>query len=435
MKIDWLVGGLVVLGHAAAAQGLNAEINHGNLRLPGMLVTDKDGNKIIMVDNAAATEKEIPGVIIYIDSQSSVIRTTTEPVRVRPLSRHRPTAGPRGKKRPGPGPTPVATTTTTTTLRRAHAAQRTRRPRPAPAAPPARIAAALPPPPPPPPPPPTTFDQPNPPNITITGGTATGVTYSPYNPDGSCRDASQVASDFARIAAMQSPPFSVVRIYGVDCDQVASALSASAATGARLFLGLFSLDNLPAQLDTLIGAVDADPRGWAAVDTVSVGNELVNNGQATAAQVMAGVAAARARLRAAGYAGPVVTVDTFLAVERNPGLCDGSDYCAVNVHPFFDGSVAAEEAGAFVARKVADVKAVLRDPGMRVAVTESGWPWQGNANGRAVPGRERQEAAVRSLVATGNEGGLFLFSAFDDRWKKAEAWTYYAEPFWGMSSM
>jgi len=151
--------------------------------------------------------------------------------------------------------------------------------------------------------------------------------------------------------------------------------------------------------------------------------------------VVAAVAAARQALRAAGYAGPVVTVDTFLAVERSPELCDRSDYCAVNVHPFFDGSVAAEEAGAFVRRKVADVKAVLRNPGMRVVVTESGWPWQGNTNGRAVPGRDQQEAAVKSLVEAGNEGGLFLFSAFDDRWKKAEAWTYYAEPFWGLATM
>lgn len=397
-----------------------------------MLVTDKHGKKIIMVDNAAATEKEIPGVIIYIDSQSSVIRTTTEPVRVRPLSRHRPTDGPRGKHRPGLGPTAVTTTTTTTTLRRAHPAQKTKRPKPAAAAAPARLAAA---PPPPPPSPPTTFDQPNPPNINITGGTATGITYSPYNPDGSCRTPSQIASDFLRISALQSPPFSVVRIYGVDCDQVASSLLAADATGARLFLGLFSLDDLSSQLDTLVAAVTASSRGWAAVDTVSVGNELVNNGQATAAQVVGAVGAARARLRAAGFQGPVVTVDTFLAVERNPVLCDMSDYCAVNVHPFFDGGVAAEEAGGFVTKKVADVRAVLRDRGMRVVVTESGWPWQGNANGRAVPGRERQETAVRSLVATGNEGGLFLFSAFDDRWKKAEAWTYYAEPFWGMSSM
>ncbi|KAK0749806.1 glycoside hydrolase superfamily [Schizothecium vesticola] len=431
MKIDWLVGGLVVLGHAAAAQSQNAEIRHGNRRLPGMLVTDKDGKKIIMVDNAAATEKEIPGVIIYIDSHSSVIRTTTEPVRVRPLSRPRPTAGPREKKRPDLSPPTATTTTTTTTLRRAHPAQKTKRPKPAAAAAaPARLAPA-----PPPPPPPTTFDQPSPPNITITGGTATGVTYSPYNPDGSCRSASQIASDFLRIAALQSPPFSVVRIYGVDCDQVSSSLAAADVIGVRLFLGLFSLDDLSAQLDTLITAVAASSRGWAAVDTVSVGNELVNNGQATAAQVVGAVAAARARLRAAGFGGPVVTVDTFLAVERNPALCDASDYCAVNVHPFFDGSVAAEEAGAFVARKVADVRAVLGDKGMRIVVTESGWPWQGNANGRAVPGRERQAAAVRSLVAVGNEGGLFLFSAFDDRWKKAEAWTYYAEPFWGMGSM
>ena len=43
----------------------------------------------------------------------------------------------------------------------------------------------------------------------------------------------------------------------------------------------------------------------------SVGNELVNTGKASASQVVAAIASAKTTLKAAGYDGPVATVDTM----------------------------------------------------------------------------------------------------------------------------
>ena len=43
----------------------------------------------------------------------------------------------------------------------------------------------------------------------------------------------------------------------------------------------------------------------------SVGNELVNTGKASASQVVAAIANAKTTLKAAGYDGPVATVDTM----------------------------------------------------------------------------------------------------------------------------
>ncbi|KAK0721406.1 glycoside hydrolase superfamily [Apiosordaria backusii] len=189
----------------------------------------------------------------------------------------------------------------------------------------------------------------------------TGVTYAPYNADGTCRTASQVYADFQRMYSHSHPSggrFDLVRIYGVDCDQVASVLPAANSINVRLFLGIFNLDNLSPQVSTLVSAVQASGLGWGIIDTISVGNELVNNGQASPQQVISAVRAAREMLRSAGYQGPVVTVDTFVAVERHPELCDESDYCAINCHPFFDGYTTAEQAGEFVGRKVRDVREV-----------------------------------------------------------------------------
>jgi exo-beta-1,3-glucanase (GH17 family) len=53
--------------------------------------------------------------------------------------------------------------------------------------------------------------------------------------------------------------------------------------GTRLFLGIFSLDNAAGQAGQIIDAVRGN---WALVDTISVGNELVNGGQASPQQVV-----------------------------------------------------------------------------------------------------------------------------------------------------
>ena len=49
---------------------------------------------------------------------------------------------------------------------------------------------------------------------------------------------------------------------------------------------------------------------------------MVNAGSATPSQIKAYVEEGRKALKAAGYTGPVVSVDTFIAVINNPDLCD-----------------------------------------------------------------------------------------------------------------
>lgn len=277
----------------------------------------------------------------------------------------------------------------------------------------------------------------NGPDDGIEGGDSTaatglpGIAYSPYNADGTCKTGSRVISDFRKIASQ----YGLVRIYGVDCGQVATVVSAAKSTGLKLFLGIFDLDGLEKQIQELVDAVYAHG-DWSVVESVSVGNELVNNGQATAQQVVNAVAATRQSLRSAGFRGSVVTVDTFIAVLRNPDLCDYSDFCAMNIHPFFDPNTPAAAAGKFVYNQIAAVRKVLRSPNQRIVVTETGWPWQGSANGQAVPSKDNQRvaiASIKSVFGTGETGDLILFSAFNDLWKKSEASTFFAEQYWGIN--
>ncbi|KAF5677300.1 glucanase [Fusarium heterosporum] len=253
-----------------------------------------------------------------------------------------------------------------------------------------------------------------------------GISYAPYRADHQCKTEDEISHDLSRLAN----DYSVLRIYGTECDQVANLHSCAKSHGMKLFLGIWSIDDVQTEAQRIIDGIDGD---WDMVDTISVGNELVNNKAASPAQVIAAVKQARAIFRGAGYQGPVVTVDTFMAANANPELCNESDYCAVNAHAFFDAHTSAEEAGQWLSNTVEELRSKVSG-NKRIVVCETGWPTQGNTNGKAVPGITQQKAALESIrdAFADHPENLILFSAFDDLWKKAEASTFMAEQHWGI---
>ncbi|KAK2628880.1 hypothetical protein QTJ16_001983 [Diplocarpon rosae] len=254
-----------------------------------------------------------------------------------------------------------------------------------------------------------------------------GLVYSPYKSDGSCKNQAEVKMDFDAI----SPEYKLFRTYGTDCDQVANVLPVVKARNAKLFAGIYDLKDLESQVAIIVKAANGD---WSTFDTVSVGNELVNFGTASAEAVVAAIGTVRALLKDAGYTGYVVTVDTLVAARDHPSLCDASDYCAVNCHPFFDGKVAAEDAGKFLTEQVPTLQEKLADKNQRVVITETGWPWQGLPNGVAIPSLPNQAAAIESIKTaySANPECVILFTAFNDLWKTNTAAQYLAEEFWGI---
>ncbi|KAK9388643.1 glycoside hydrolase superfamily [Lipomyces mesembrius] len=248
---------------------------------------------------------------------------------------------------------------------------------------------------------------------------AKGIVYSPYNADGTCKSASQVATDVAQFKS-----YSLIRLYGVDCAQVENVWAAISSS-QKLFIGVYDVTQLDSAISTISSA--AGTYGWDQVYTVAIGNELVNSGTYAAAEVVGFVNTGRSLLRAAGYDGPVVTVDTFVAVIANPSLCAASDYAAVNCHPFFDGGVVAADSGSFVKTQIGRVSAVC--PGQDVLITESGWPKQGQNNGVAVPSVPNQQAALSSLVEYIADQ-LIAFTSFNDYWKSPGE--FGVEKYWGI---
>lgn len=367
-----------------------------------------------MTDSTRTTPTEVPEIVVYVDEYNSPIRTATETVVYVPITTETPEAA--APKTSTVYITPVSSQVTPV-------GEPTSPASPQPATP-------------------TTQDEPVPPAQSAISNLPTppaplptasnesslyGVTYSPYKGSGGCKTADEVDDDFAVMA--QS--YGVIRLYGVDCDQVATAYAAAKNHGNKLFLGIFDINSLAQSISTIAAGVQND---WSIVDTISVGNELVNSGGATVSQSLGALSQARTALRAAGYQGPVVVVDTFVAVLAHPELCEQSDYCAVNVHPFFDPNTGPRQAGYFVTSMVKKIRSRLSDPNKRIVVTEAGWPWQGESNGAAIPGMSQQSIAISSIKSAyaDNPSNLILFTAFNDMWKKPDAGTFMAEQFWGM---
>ncbi|KAF1351917.1 glycoside hydrolase superfamily [Delphinella strobiligena] len=253
------------------------------------------------------------------------------------------------------------------------------------------------------------------------GPTGYGISYSPYLDNGNCKTQSQVTSDFADISG-----YGYIRSYGTDCDQVSTILTAAKAKNMKLFLGVYDVTQVSSEIQTIISAIGDD---WSYVDTISIGNEGVNDGSYTVDAVVSAIGTARSLLANTGFSGSVVTVDVFTAVIANPALCENSDYAAANCHPFFDGNVEAANSGPWVLEQMQRISSACG--GKNTWITETGWPTQGESNNQAIPGETEQAAAISSIKESLSTN-VILFNAYNDYWKSNNAGTYEAEHYWGL---
>lgn len=237
-----------------------------------------------------------------------------------------------------------------------------------------------------------------------------GICYDMIDSQTQCKNAATISSEFS---FLKSQGYTMVRIYDIGCP-LNDFTAAAAQHGLTSMVGINSIANLQGDLNKLIGMMGGN---WASVDTVYIGNELVNTGQASADQVAAAVSTAKGILSGAGFGANVIAVDTFNVMMNDPTICSTSDYCGTNIHAFFDPNTAAPDAGAFVLNAYNKVAAT--NGGKRIVITESGWPYQGNANGQAVPSPENQNTALDSIRGSGvPAGSLYFFQAYNAGYKQ-----------------
>lgn len=238
-----------------------------------------------------------------------------------------------------------------------------------------------------------------------------GICYDMIDSQTRCKSRGTANQEFS---FLKSQGYGTIRIYDIGCP-IGDFTAAAAQNGLKMIMGVNSIANLDGDLGKLIGMVNGD---WSTVDTVYVGNELVNHGAASAGQVAAAVSTARGILKGAGFNGNVVTVDTFNVMQSDDTVCSTSDYCAANAHAFFDPNTEASNAGQFVLNAYNSVSKA--NNGKRIVVTESGWPWQGACNGKACPSIENQRAAMNSIMTSfsGMPGSVFMFQAYNAGYKQ-----------------
>ncbi|EFQ92521.1 hypothetical protein CFE70_009346 [Pyrenophora teres f. teres 0-1] len=257
-----------------------------------------------------------------------------------------------------------------------------------------------------------------------------GITWDAYDGSAKCLSEADVASQFSKMK-----DYKVVRIYGMDCNQIPNAIQNALKNGQKLMGGAYvdptgGGEDLTKVIQAYKNAIDKYAGGnWDIIQLFSVENERVNEKRMSAGQVVEAIGSARNQLRGLGYKGPVGAVETAPALIANPSICNAADVVTANIHAFFDRNTKAQDAGPFVKSQVQLVKNACNNK--RVVVTESGWPHQGNANGAAVPSSENQRAALAS-IRQNFSGDLFFFSGFDSAWKADSASTFNAERFWGM---
>ncbi|KAL8901805.1 MAG: hypothetical protein Q9207_005013, partial [Kuettlingeria erythrocarpa] len=233
-----------------------------------------------------------------------------------------------------------------------------------------------------------------------TSGSQWCMTYSPYTSHGACKSSREVSADVASIAAKG---FSSIRIYSTDCDGLANVASAASSHGMNLVLGVYippsGISAARPQIQEIISwatssTTDTPTNNWRAVEMIVVGNEAVFNAFCTAPALAAFITEARAAFSAAGFAGPVTTSETIAVLsEHAHTLCPVIDVAAANIHPFFNGEVAAQQAGTFVAAEM-ELLAEICPGNKEVWNLETGWPSRGQPNGVAVPGKWEQRVAV-----------------------------------------
>ncbi|KAL8932198.1 MAG: hypothetical protein Q9216_006928, partial [Gyalolechia sp. 2 TL-2023] len=258
-------------------------------------------------------------------------------------------------------------------------------------------------------------------------GSPWSMTYSPYTSSGDCKSTAAITTDVASIA---SKGFSSIRIYSTDCNGLSSVASAASSRSLNLILGVYISDEGIAaarpQIQEIVSWARNNGGGgggrqWQAVEMIVVGNEAVFNGFCTPQELAAFVAEARSAFRAAGYSGPVTTAETINVFDAHRDtLCPVSDVVAANIHPFFNGRVAAPDAGQFVKDQLALLETDIC-PGKRAWNLESGWPKAGSANGVAVPGARQQEVAVLGILREVGERSAF-FGFEDELWKEEGEW-------------
>ena len=222
--------------------------------------------------------------------------------------------------------------------------------------------------------------------------------------------ASDVASQIAELA---SDGYNAIRLYAVDCDTISSAVPAAKKNGLAVLAGLYNLDSITSDLESMSTQLDGD---FSYLSALAVGNEWINSGEATVSQVVDAIKEARDYLETTNFAGKVTSVDTFNVYldSSNSALVDAVDFIGSNCHAIFDTQVAPSGAGDYVQSSCLGALSEISS-GKEVVITESGWACENPADDAIL--NIASTAAQVVAAALLRDMNLFFFSPYSTIWQ------------------
>ena len=154
----------------------------------------------------------------------------------------------------------------------------------------------------------------------------------------------------------------------------------------------------------------------SAVHAIIVGNEVLQNGYMSEAQLRSDIEQVRAKL---GRAVPVTTADTYNEWIEHPDLAQDVDFITVHIYPFWQGA-AIDSAIQSLDQTYTQLQKAF--PAKRIVIGETGWPSAGPAYKAAVPSAANQAQYLQAFVewAQAKSVQYFYFEAFDEGWKVHE---------------
>ena len=229
------------------------------------------------------------------------------------------------------------------------------------------------------------------------------MAYSPYTNTGTCKSASDVATDIADIA---SKGFSCVRLYSTDCSGLQNVGNACKQHNLKLLAGVYisetGISGAQEQVQDLISWGQ-----WDLVEMIVLGNEAIFNEFCSASDLASFITASKQKFKSAGYSGPCTTTEPLNVLQENTNqLCGVIDVVAANLQAFFNAQVTAAGAGDFVASQLKLVGECC--PGKTAYNLETGWPNAGDANGAAIPGVQEQQQAIAAIRKTSGANSTFF---------------------------
>ncbi len=154
----------------------------------------------------------------------------------------------------------------------------------------------------------------------------------------------------------------------------------------------------------------------SAVHAIIVGNEVLQNGDLSEAQIRSDIEQVRARL---ARPVPITVADTYTAWLQHPALANIVDFITVHIYPFWQG-VSVDSAIQFLDQASTRVQKAF--PDKRIVIGETGWPSDGPPYKDAVPGAANQAQYLQAFLNWANARHVqyFYFEAFDEDWKVNE---------------